>query len=112
MLGGDVTLGDLANKDDQFGINKAESKPPDLGLVPGRAGPGRADTCTRLGSDSRGLTYLEGRGRRRAAGRAGVWSHSPAVAGRTRRRQGRCCRREVCPEGEACCPPSPQIQRV
>lgn len=39
MLGGDVTLGDLGNKVDQFGINKAESKPPDLGLVPGRAGP-------------------------------------------------------------------------
>lgn len=89
---GDVTLGDLANKVYQFGFNKAESKPPDLGLA-----PGRADTCTRLGSDSRGLSYLEGRGTRRAAGRAGVSTHSRAVAGRTRKRQGRCCRREVCP---------------
>lgn len=107
ILNGDVTRGDLANKVDQFGINKAESKPHDLGLA-----PGRTDTCTRLGSDSHGLTYLEGRGTRRAAGQVGVWTHSRAVAGRTRRRRGRCCRREVCPEGEVCCPPSPQIERV
>lgn len=65
--GGGGTHGDWADKVDQLGINKVESRPADLGLV-----PGRADTCTRLGSDSYGLTYLEGRGTRRAAGRAGV----------------------------------------
>lgn len=65
-----------------------------------------------------GLTYLDRRGTRRAAGLAGVWTHShaaaaaAAAAGRTRKHRGRCCRREVCPEGEVCCPPSPQIERV
>lgn len=50
----------------KFCINEAESKPPrDSGMV-------RPPTSTRLGRDTHGLTYLERRGRRRAAGRAGV----------------------------------------
>lgn len=76
--------------------------------------PGRGDVCPRPGSDTNSLTYLDRRGRRRA----GVWTHSraaaaaAAAAGRARKRRGRCCRREVCPEGEVCCPPSPQIERL
>lgn len=75
----------------------------------GRAGP---TPVPARGSDSRGSTYLERWGTRRAAGRAGLSTHSRAVAARTRKPQGRRCRQGVCPEGEVCCPPSPQIERV
>lgn len=34
------------------------------------------------------------------------WPHIRAVVGHTRRPPGRRCRREVCPEAAACCPPS------
>lgn len=81
--------------------------------------PSRGDVSPRLGSDTDGSTYLDCRGTRRAAGLAGVWTHShaavaaaAAAAGRTRNHRGRWCRREGCPEGEVCCPPSPQIERV
>lgn len=75
----------------------------------------RGDVLPRLGSDTDGLTYLDRRGTRRAAV---LWTHShaaaaaAAAAGRIRNHRGRSCRQEVCPEGEVCCPPSPQIERV
>lgn len=75
---------------------------------------GGDNSSPRLGSDTDGLIYLDRRGTCRAAGQAGVWTHSRAAAavaaaGRTRKPQGRCCRREVFPEGAACCPPSLRI---
>lgn len=56
--------------------------------------------------DIKRATCLGRRGRGRAAGLEGGSPHSCAAAGRTHMPQGRCCRREVCPEEEVCCPPS------
>lgn len=52
----------------------------------------------------------------RAAGPQRGWLRSrvaaAAAAGRTHAPPERRCRREVCPEGEACCPPSHPTDRV
>lgn len=52
------------------------------------------------------MGMLGHRGTGRAAGPRAGWPRSCAAAGRSRTPPGRRCRREVCPEGEVCCPPS------
>lgn len=51
-------------------------------------------------------TCLGPRGTGTPGGPREGWPHIRAVVGHTRRPPGRRCRREVCPEAAACCPPS------